>query len=198
MFLERSAETETGQTAIDMRAVAAVPPDLAAAARLSRSPFYNANLRTTCVATRVEAGHANNALPQLARAVINCRILPGLPGAEVEGVIRQLAGSKVKVTVVEPPVSSPPSPVSSLLLSRFERLATAYFPGIPVVPTMSTGATDGMYTRSAGIPTYGVSALDTDPEDVRAHGKDERVGVESFYKATEFWFQMAKTFGGAP
>ena len=93
MFLERSAGTETGQTAIDMRAVAAIPPDLAAAARLSRSPFYNANLRTTCVATRVDAGHANNALPQLARAVINCRILPGLPGAEVEAMIRQLAGT---------------------------------------------------------------------------------------------------------
>ena len=198
MFLERSAATETGQTAIDMRAVAAVPPDLAAAARLSRSPFYNANLRTTCVATRVDAGHANNALPQLARAVINCRILPGLSGAEVEGVIRQLAGPKVKVTVVEPPVSSPPSPVTPSLLNRFERLAGEYWPGIPVVPTMSTGATDGMYTRSAGIPTYGVSAIDRDPEDVRAHGKDERVGVESFYKATQFWFQMAKIFGATP
>jgi acetylornithine deacetylase/succinyl-diaminopimelate desuccinylase-like protein len=198
MFLERSAATETGQTSIDMRAVAAVPPDLAAAVRLSRSPFYNANLRTTCVATRVDAGHANNALPQLAQAVINCRILPGLPGAEVEGVIRQLAGSKVKVTVIEPPVSSPPSPVTPSLVNRFERLAGEYWPGVPVVPTMSTGATDGMYTRSAGIPTYGVSAFDTDPEDVRAHGKDERIGVESFYKATQFWFQMAKIFGGTP
>jgi acetylornithine deacetylase/succinyl-diaminopimelate desuccinylase-like protein len=166
--------------------------------RLSRSPFYNANLRTTCVATRVDAGHANNALPQLARAVVNCRILPGLSAAEVEGVIRQLAGSQVKVTVVEPPVSSPPSPVTPSLVNRFERLADEYWPGIPVVPTMSTGATDGLYTRSAGIPTYGVSALDTDPEDVRAHGKDERIGVESFYKATQFWFQMAKMFGGTP
>ena len=198
MFLERSAATETGQTAIDMRAVAAVPPDLAAAARLSRSPFYNANLRTTCVATRVDAGHANNALPQLARAVINCRILPGLPGAEVEAVIRQLAGTKVKVAVMEPPVTSPPSPITPALLSRLERLTADYWPGIPVVPTMSTGATDGMYTRSAGIPTYGVSGLDQDPEDVRAHGRDERVGIESFYKATQFWFQLAKTFGGAP
>ena len=94
MFLERSASTESGQTAIDMRAVAAVPPDQAAAARLSRSPFYNAQIRTTCVATKVEAGHANNALPQLARAVINCRILPGLPGADVEAVIRTLAGDQ--------------------------------------------------------------------------------------------------------
>lgn len=198
LFLERSAATETGQTAVDMRAVAAVPPDLAAAARLSRSPFYNANLRTTCVATRVDAGHANNALPQLARAVVNCRILPGLPGAEVETVLRTLAGSKVKLTVLEPPVTSPPSPMTPALLSRLERLTAEHWPGVPVVPTMSTGATDGMYTRSAGIPTYGVSGIDTDPEDVRAHGRDERVGVESFYKATQLWFQLAKTFGGTP
>ncbi len=198
MFLERSAAREAGQTALDMRAVAAVPPDLAAAARLSRSPFYNANLRTTCVATRVDAGHANNALPQLARAVINCRILPGLPGADVEAIIRQLAGPRVKVTVLEAPVSSPPSPVTPALLSRLEGLAAPYWPGVPVIPTMSTGATDGMFTRSNGIPTYGVSALDTDPEDVRAHGKDERVGVESFHNATQFWFQLAKAFGGTP
>ena len=93
-----------------------MPPDQAAAARLSRSPNYNAQLRTTCVATRVEAGHANNALPQLARAVVNCRILPGLPGAEVETVLRQLAGDKVKLTVIEPPMPSPPSPLTPALL----------------------------------------------------------------------------------
>lgn len=125
MFLERAAPTEIGQTAIDMRAVAAVPPDLPAALRLSRSPFYNARLRTTCVATRVEAGHANNALPQVARAVVNCRILPGLPGAEVEAVIRRLAGSGVTVSVLEPPVSSPPSPLRQPLLGRLEQLVAA-------------------------------------------------------------------------
>jgi acetylornithine deacetylase/succinyl-diaminopimelate desuccinylase-like protein len=194
IFLERAAATERGQTAIDMRAVAAVPPDLPAAARLSRSPFFNANLRTTCVATRVDAGHANNALPQLAGAVINCRILPGLPGADVEAVIRQLAGPKVKVTVIEAPVSSPPSPMTPETLGRIDRLVAKYWPGVPAVPTMSTGATDGVYTRSAGIPTYGVSGLDEDPEDVRAHGKDERIGVESFYRAMGFWYELAKGF----
>ena len=118
MFLERAAATESGQTAIDMRAVAAVPPDQAAAARLSREPYLNARLRTTCVATTVQAGHANNALPQVARAVVNCRILPGLPGADVEAVIRRLAGDKVKITVIEPPVVSPPStPTPALLLA---------------------------------------------------------------------------------
>ena len=137
MFLQRSAATESGQTAIDMRAVAAVPPDQAAAARLSRTPYFNAQLRTTCVATTMQAGHANNALPQLARAVVNCRILPGLPGADVEAVIRRLAGDKVKVTVIEAPVVSPPSTPTPALLSRIEQLATKQWPGIPVIPVMA-------------------------------------------------------------
>jgi len=195
MFLQRSATIESGQTAIDMRAVAAAPPDQAAAARLSRTPYFNAQLRTTCVATTLQAGHANNALPQLARAVVNCRILPGLPGADVEAVIRRLAGDKVKVTVIEPPVVSPPSTPTSALLSRIERLAAKQWPGIPVIPVMATGATDGMYTRSGGIPTFGVSAQDSNPDDDRAHGKDERIGVESFYKATQFWFELMKESG---
>ena len=195
MFLERFASTESGQTAIDMRAVAASPPDLAAAARLSRSPFYNAQLRTTCVATKVQAGHANNALPQLATAVINCRILPGLPGSDVEAVIRRLSGEKVKVTVLEPPIASPPSVLTPALLSRLEELAATSWPGVPVIPLMQAGATDGMFTRSSGIPTYGVSAIESNPEDIRAHGRDERVGVESFYKATQFWLDLMGAVG---
>ena len=195
MFLERSAGTETGQTALDMRAVAAVPSDQAAAERLSRSPFYNAQLRTTCVATQVEAGHAPNALPQAARATINCRILPGLPGADVEAVIRRLAGDKVKATVIEAPIVSPPSSLTPPLLARIEPLVTKQWPTIPLIPTMSTGATDGMFTRSRGIPTYGVSAIDHNPEDVRAHGKDERVDVASFYRAAQFWLDLMRVFG---
>ncbi len=195
MFFERSAASESGQTAIDMRAVAAEPPDQPAAARLSRSPFFNAQLRTTCVATTVTAGHANNALPQLARAVVNCRILPGLPVAAVEAVIRRLAGDKVNVTVIEPPIASPPSALTPALLSRIEPLVAKHWPGIPVIPTMQAGATDGMYTRSSGIPTYGISAIESDPDDVRAHGKDERIGVETFYKAAQFWIELMRTFG---
>ena len=195
MFLERSAAAESGQTAMDMRAVAAVPPDQAAAARLSRSPYYNAQLRTTCVATKIEGGHANNALPQLARAVINCRILPGLPGADVEAVIRRLAGDKVQVTVLEAPIASPPSALTPALLSRIEPLVAKHWPAIPVIPLMQAGATDGMYTRSGGIPTYGVSAIAENPDDVRSHGKDERVGVETFYTATQFWLELMRTFG---
>lgn len=197
LFLERHSRYETGQTAVDMKAVAAARPDQAAADRLSRTPLYNAQLRTTCVATRVEAGHANNALPQQARAIVNCRILPGLPVADVEGVLRKLAGDKVALTVIEPPVPSPPSPMPGELLSRLERLAATHWPNVPVIPTMLAGATDGMYTRSAGIPTYGVSGLDHDPDDVRSHGRDERIPVASFHKATEFWIDLIRSFGDA-
>jgi acetylornithine deacetylase/succinyl-diaminopimelate desuccinylase-like protein len=151
------------------------------------------------VATRVDAGHANNALPQRARAIVNCRILPGTPGKDVETVLAGLAGDRVTLTVVEPPVSSPPSPLPPALLGRLEPLVARYWPKVPVIPTMLAGATDGMYTRRGGIPTYGISALDQDPEDVRAHGKDERVGVEAFYRSTQFWFELIRTFGnGAP
>jgi acetylornithine deacetylase/succinyl-diaminopimelate desuccinylase-like protein len=196
LFFERSALVETGQVAADMRAVAAAPPDPEAAKRLSASPFYNARLRTTCVATRVEAGHANNALPQTARAVINCRILPGEATETVATTLRRLAGDRVKVTTLSSPVASPPSPLPAAMLTRIERLVAASWPGLPLAPVMEAGATDGMFTRRAGIPTYAPSALPEDPDDVCAHGKDERLGVEAFYQATEWWYRLVKAFGG--
>jgi acetylornithine deacetylase/succinyl-diaminopimelate desuccinylase-like protein len=193
-FFERSARVETGQLAADMRAIAGTRPDSAAVARLSALPFYNARLRTTCVATRLEAGHANNALPQLARAVINCRILPDESPVDVEATLRRLASEAVKVTVLEAPITSPPSPLTPTLLGRLERLVAAEWPGLPVAPVMETGATDGLFVRRAGIPTYGLSALTENPDDVRIHGKDERVEVQSFYEATQFWYRMVKMF----
>ncbi len=196
LFFERSALVETGRVAADMRAVAAGTPDREAARRLSASPFYNARLRTTCVATRVEAGHANNALPQSARAVINCRILPGEPTQPVEATLRRLAGDQVKVTVMSAPQASPPSPLPAAMLTRIERLVAAEWPDLPVAPVMEAGATDGMFTRRAGIPTYAPSALPEDPDDVRAHGRDERLGVEAFYQATEWWYGLVKAFAG--
>jgi acetylornithine deacetylase/succinyl-diaminopimelate desuccinylase-like protein len=196
LFFERSAFVETGQVAADMRAVAASPPDPEAARRLSASPFYNARLRTTCVATRVEGGHANNALPQAARAVINCRILPGEPTGPVEATLRRLAGQRVTVNVLSAPIASPPSPLPAAMLARIERLVAAEWPGLPIAPVMEAGATDGMFTRRAGIPTYAPSALPEDPNDVRAHGKDERLEVEAFYHATAWWYRLMKEFGG--
>jgi acetylornithine deacetylase/succinyl-diaminopimelate desuccinylase-like protein len=195
LFFERSASIEQGAVAADMRGVAKQPPDAKAAARLSRSPFYNARLRTTCVATMLQGGHANNALPQLARAVVNCRILPGADPNEVEATVRELAGPKVKVSVLTPPTPSPPSPVTPPIMRRFEAVVAKYRPGLPVAPVMETGATDGLHVRSAGIPTYGISALAEDPEDVRAHGKDERVAIDALHRATVFWYELMKEFG---
>ncbi|HKY60085.1 MAG TPA: M20/M25/M40 family metallo-hydrolase [Gemmatimonadota bacterium] len=192
-FFERSAAIEGGQLGDDMRAIAADPADGAAAARLSKSPHLNALLRTTCVATMLEAGHAENALPQSARATVNCRILPGESPDEVEAtLVSVLADPKIQVRRIREPTASPPSPLTDEVLGTIEELTEEMWPGVPVVPTMSTGATDGLYVRNAGIPVYGVAAIFEDTEDNRAHGRDERVAVDRFYEALDFWYRMVK------
>ena len=195
-FFERSALVESGQLAADMKVIGQGRSDKTVVERLSAIPFYNARLRTTCVATRVEGGHANNALPQRAKAILNCRILPGESAGDVEATVRRLAGKSVEVRVVNPADPSPPSPVGGPVLQTLERLVAEQWPGVPVSPMMETGATDGLWVRRAGIPTYGIAAITEDPDDVRAHGKDERVGVEAFYQATEFWYRMIRAFAG--
>lgn len=192
-FFERSAALESGPLADDMRAVAAEPADTAAARRLSESPYLNALLRTTCVATMVEAGHAENALPQTARATVNCRILPGESPDEVEHtLIEVLDDPEIRVERIREPTASPPSPLTEEVLGTIERLVAEMWPGVPVVPTMSTGATDGLYVRNAGIPVYGVAAVFEEVDDQRAHGRDERISVGRFYEALEFWCRMVK------
>jgi acetylornithine deacetylase/succinyl-diaminopimelate desuccinylase-like protein len=194
-FFERSAAIEDGQLGDDMRAIAANPADSAAAARLSRSPHLNALLRTTCVATMLEAGHAQNALPQSASATVNCRILPGESPDEVETtLVSVLADTDIQVSRFAEPTASPPSPLTDEILDTIERLTEETWPDVPVVPTMSTGATDGLYVRNAGIPVYGVGAIFEDTEDNRAHGRDERVAVDRFYEALEYWYRMVKEF----
>ena len=194
-FFERSAAIETGQVAADMRRVLQTPPDSAAVTRLAAAPFYNSKLRTTCVATMMEAGHAENALPQTARATVNCRILPGEPAAEVEATLRRLAADpRITVRTTYGAIASPASPLTPAIMGPIERLVARQFPNVPVVPVMEAGATDGLFLRNAGIPTYGVSAVFEDRNDVRAHGRDERIGVESFYDALEFWYQMMQAF----
>jgi acetylornithine deacetylase/succinyl-diaminopimelate desuccinylase-like protein len=196
-FFERSAALESGSLADDMRGVLKEPPDSAAVAHLAAVPYYNAKLRTTCVATMMAAGHAENALPQSARVTVNCRILPGVPAADVEAVLRRLAGDdRIAIHPVYTPIPSPPSPLTPAILSPIERLVAEQFPGVPVVPVMEAGATDGLFLRNAGIPAYGVSAVFEEQNDVRAHGRDERVGVQSFYDAVEFWYRMMRAFAG--
>ena len=195
-FFARQAEFESGATAADMRAVADGEGGQEAAERLAAaSPYHNALLRTTCVATRLDAGHADNALPQSARATVNCRILPTESPDAVERTLREvLADSAIAVVQVAQPTPSPPSPLVPEVLAPIEALVAEFWPGVPIVPTMSTGATDGLYVRNAGIPVYGVGAIFEDPEDDRAHGRDERMAVERFHEALEFWYRMVRAF----
>lgn len=182
-----TAATESPEIGAAIAALLADPDDAAAAATLSAVPSYNALLRTTCVATRLEAGHANNALPQTARAVVNCRILPGHAAEEVRRELVQILGDeRISVTATETDVVSPLLPVDPALRTAAERITAELHPGVPVVPSMSTGATDSKYFRAAGIPAYGLSGIFVDVEDVRAHGKDERVGIEDFRNGQVF------------
>ncbi|HXI63781.1 MAG TPA: M20/M25/M40 family metallo-hydrolase [Gemmatimonadales bacterium] len=197
-FFQRSAAIETGELAENMRGVLKDPPDSGAVARLSAVPFYNSKLRTTCVATMLEAGHAENALPQSARVTVNCRILPGEPASEVEATLRRLAADdRITLRTLYAPIPSPPSPLTPEIMGPLERLVAEQFPKVPIVPIMEAGATDGLFLRNVGIPTYGVSAVFEEQNDVRAHGRDERIGVQSFYDALEFWYRMMQTYAGS-
>jgi len=192
-WLERAAPLEDAQTASDMRAVAAGRVDAGALERLSSKPVYNAQLRTTCVATLLQGGHAENALPQSARATVNCRVLPGEPIDEVQKtLVRVLNDDQIALTPTWIHVSSAPSPLNPEVMKAIEALSARFWPGAPVIPSMSTGATDGSFLRNAGIPTYGHSGLAMNVDDIRAHGKDERILLKSFYEGVEYLYELVK------
>jgi acetylornithine deacetylase/succinyl-diaminopimelate desuccinylase-like protein len=192
-WLERAAPLEDPQIGAAMNSVASGRPDPAAVARLSAMPAYNAQLRTTCVATMLEAGHAFNALPQRAQATVNCRVLPGEPIEEVQKtLVRVVDDKQISVTPALIDASSKPSPLNPEIVQAVERVTAEFWPGIPVIPTMSAGATDGLFLRNAGIPTYGTSGLAGDIDDVRSHGRDERVLVKSFYDGQEYLYRLVK------
>ena len=194
---ERAAKFEDAQTAADMLGLLLDPPDQAAAGRLSASPLHNADLHTTCVATMLEAGQAINALPQLARAKVNCRIMPGESVDDVTATLRRvLADDQISLTLLDPPVISEPSALREDVIGAIERLSQEFFPGAVVLPTMSAGATDGSFLRNAGIPTYGHSGMATESGDSRIHGKDERVPVKSFYNGNEYLYRLVKMLAG--
>jgi acetylornithine deacetylase/succinyl-diaminopimelate desuccinylase-like protein len=194
-YFDRSAAVESDpKVAADMRAVARATPDLAAAARLSAQlPYWNSMMRTTCVATMLSGGHATNALPQLATANVNCRILPGVsPGSVRDTLAEVLADPTIKVSFVGDANPSKPSPLRPDVMSVVESLTKEMFPTAIVVPVMSTGATDGLFLRNGEIPTYGVDGTFGDIDDVRAHGRDERVGVKQFFEGLEFQYRLIK------
>jgi acetylornithine deacetylase/succinyl-diaminopimelate desuccinylase-like protein len=191
-FERAAAAAESAEITKDMQLVAG--GDTAAMRRLSQSsPFFNAQLRTTCVATRLEGGHANNALPQTASAVVNCRMLPDERKDDVLAALRAAIGdSAVAISVAQEPVPSPPSPLTPEVLRPIERITAALWPGAAVVPSMETGATDGLYLRNAGMPVYGVSSVALDVDDNRAHGRDERIRVGAFYAGLDYMNQLVR------
>lgn len=187
------AAFETGSDAADMLAVAGAASDPAAADRLSRSPYRNALLRTTCVATLISGGHAENALPQRAKSTIQCRMMPGDSAENVHAtLVRVLADPRISVTLDAPPIVSPESPPTSDVMRRVGGVVHSMWPGVPLVPTMSTGFSDGRQTRNAGIPTYDVGGIWSEQGENRAHGRDERVKVEAFDEDVEYVYRLVK------
>jgi acetylornithine deacetylase/succinyl-diaminopimelate desuccinylase-like protein len=194
-YFQRMAALETGATSADMRTIATPgkPLDEQAVARLSLTPFYNARLRTTCVPTLIEGGHAENALPQRATATVNCRALPDESPAELQRTLAAVIGDPgVKLEPVKPPDGGPPSPLLPELMTAIEKVTAQLWPGVVVLPVMQPGATDGRFLRAAGIPTYGVSGLFRDVTDIRAHGRDERIPVRSFQESQEFVYRLLR------
>ncbi len=192
-YFEKLATIESPEIAADMKAILAPTPDPAAVARLADKPFYNAQMRTTCVATRLDGGHAVNALPQTARATINCRMLPNDKVEDIlAGLVSAVADDKIAVEMTSTPQLSPPSPLDSELMNAAQRLSAEMWPGIPVIPVMSTGATDSLVLRNIGIPAYGTSGLFTDPADNRTHGLNERIPVQSLYDGQEYLYRLVK------
>jgi acetylornithine deacetylase/succinyl-diaminopimelate desuccinylase-like protein len=202
-YYERQVKMSTGQHAADLQAMLKTPPDMDAVARLSKDPVDNSTMHTTCVATRLSGGHANNALPQMAQANVNCRIEPGHSLEEIRLTLaKTIDDPKMKVQFRENTNELmdhgsdrhsyvPPAPRKEVF-DPLEKVVAQMWPGVPVLPTMSTGASDGVYTNAAGMPTYCVSGEQYDRDDIRAHGKDERIGVESFDRGVDFYYVFLK------
>jgi len=188
---ERGANLYGGQLGADLKTMVQNPNDPAAVARLSAIPFYNAQMRTTCVATMLSGGHAENALPQLASAVVNCRLLPVDKPADIKSTLERVMGdSNITLTEINHPVATPYTPIDPKVMSAVTASTNKLWPGIPVIPAMDTGATDGIYLIRAGIPTYGVSGIFNDEDDYRAHGRSERILVKSFDDAVDFIYDL--------
>ena len=195
-YFERRSAMETGQLAADMLKILSTPPDEAALTRVLKDPGYNAILHTTCTATMLNAGHAPNALPQRATANVNCRIFPGHTQEEIRQVLTDVVGDpQVSITLADPPEStSPPPALTSMILEPIERLTQKMWPGVPVIPAMIAGGTDGRFLTPAGIPTYGVSGMFSEPGKVNAHGLNERILVKSLFESREFLDQLVKIY----
>jgi len=188
-----SGAVTTGELGAAMRKFAEDPKDRAAADVLANSPEQVGKTRTTCVATLLRGGHAENALPQSATATVNCRIFPGVPVNDVTRTLQDLVGPAVSVSVIGTPTFSDASPLRADVMTAVTNAIHLRHPGVPVVPTMQSGASDGIYTRAAGIPTYGVSGDFIKDGDDFSHGLNERLPVQSFYQGLEYWYVLLKS-----
>jgi acetylornithine deacetylase/succinyl-diaminopimelate desuccinylase-like protein len=194
-YFATMSSLETGQLEADMKAVAQTNPDTTAINRLTMFPYYNALMRSTCITTVVDAGNSVNALPQSAKATVNCRLLPGVSQEEAEKKIVQVLGDTgIHVSVRMELKSGPASPVNQEIMGKVEQVTKKLWPGIPVLPVMGVGASDGKYLRAAGMPTYGVSGVFLDVDDFRMHARDERIRVEDFYEGLEYNYEIIKAF----
>jgi acetylornithine deacetylase/succinyl-diaminopimelate desuccinylase-like protein len=203
-FFDRLGGQIGGETGRDLQAIAAGRADSAAVARVSEMPMYNSSMRNTCVATMLEAGHAENALPQRARATVQCRLLPGESAAAILDTLARVVGdTAIRVTVKGGdsgglPEGAPESPLNPEVMSAVEAATRALWPGVIVLPVMDPWTSDGTPFRRAGLPVYGVSGVFYELDDNRAHGRDERVLAEAFYQGVEFNYLLMKALTGAP
>ena len=196
-YFGQMAKIEKGPTATDLAQVAQGSQE--AMQRVAKqSPGMNSMLRTTCVATQLEGGHAPNALPQLAAANVNCRIFPDDTVEHVLATLKKIvADDQVIVTIKTDEGKAPPSPMRADIMKAFEQVTDTMWPGVITLPSMATGASDGRYLREAGIPTYGIQGFFMDRDDVRAHGRDERMPVQSFYEGQTFLYELVKKLSTA-
>ena len=191
-----TGKTTPGELGAAMTKFADDPDDAAAAATLSANPAYVGQVRTTCVATRLAGGHADNALPQSATANINCRIFPGVKVDDVRAKLQELVGKGVEVTEPNKAMSSDASPLRADVVGAVTRVVQKLRPGVPVVPSQASGATDGLVFRAAGIPTYGTDGLFIRSKDDFSHGLNERVPVDGFYSCLDHWYLLLEDLGG--
>jgi acetylornithine deacetylase/succinyl-diaminopimelate desuccinylase-like protein len=196
-YFSARATQEKGKLGDAMRRWLANEQDGEAADIIEADPTEVGSTRTRCVATRLEGGHADNALPQMARATVNCRILPGTTALKVQTELQTLVGARVDVTPIGTAKPSPASPLRKDVVKAFTDSVHTRHPGALIIPQMSAGATDGLFFRATGMPVYGVDGTWVIvPEDERAHGKDERVPVKAFYESLDHWHQMLKALAG--
>ena len=191
VYFERRGALTTGQVAEDMRTITRDAHNPAVVERISARPDLVGMIRTTCIATMLQAGHAENALPQRAKATLNCRILPGESADAAEQKMRELAGPKVTLRVTNKSVPAPASPIDHEIMGAVEKVSVQMWPGVPVVPYMLTGVTDMRWMRSVGIPMYGITGMFTVPDN-GVHGLNERIGQKELYDGREFLYRLVK------